>query len=415
MKISSKTFHIILLFFLASFTLMSSAEARDKQRKAKIKVVSYNLYVGADIFRVFSPAPCGVPQAVNDVHNIIQATNFPERAEAIADQIQMQEPHVIGLQEVSLLRTQFPGNSLNPDGSGIDFMGDFPADPRFTFKADATDVSYDYLEILMDALSYRGLDYSVVWLASTINADTEFPAIEFDEFCTALGPPTDVRLTDRDVMLVRSDLVVNLATSKNFEVNTPIELPTYIPTPSGFEEAVYTTEFTRGWGALNVTIKDHQFSVLNTHLEVGDSSVPTDEGLNLVQYAQALEVGAASLLLPQPRFVIGDINSPPQSFVTDRRPAYYLLTSEFGLTDLWEIRHAPNPDNGYTCCQDEMLDNTESELDERIDVIFADFGPVLVPDKAKFYLLGDQPGDTTPSGLWPSDHAGVASKVEFER
>ena len=47
-------------------------------------------------------------------------------------------------------------------------------------------------------------------------------------------------------------------------------------------------------------------------------------------------------------------------------------------------------------------------------MILADFGDLDV-DKAKFELLGDQPADMTPSGLWPSDHAGVAVKLEFER
>ena len=73
-------------------------------------------------------------------------------------------------------------------------------------------------------------------------------------------------------------------------------------------------------------------------------------------------------------------------------------------------------DDGFTCCQNEFVDNPVSELYERIDVILADFGglePKL--EKAKFYVLGDQPADATPSGLWPSDHAGVAAKLEFDR
>ena len=93
-----------------------------------------------------------------------------------------EEPHVIGLQEVSLIRTQFPGNALAPDGSGIEFLGDFPTDPRFTFKLDAATVEFDYLQLLLDALEDRGLDYVAVAAASPTNADVEFPAIEFDEF-----------------------------------------------------------------------------------------------------------------------------------------------------------------------------------------------------------------------------------------
>jgi len=314
-----------------------------------------------------------------------------------------------------LIRTQFPGNSLAPDGSGIEFLGDFPTDPRFTFKLDATDVAYDYLQLLLDALSDRGLNYVAVDSASPVNADTEFPAIEFSPDCTPLSIPMDLRLTDRDVILVRADLPVNIAFAGNFQFNTPVELPTLIPTPGGLVPAVYVTEFTRGWGAVNLTIKDQGYSVFNTHLEVGDKTLPPDEGLNLVQFAQALEIGfIASTTLPPPRILVGDINSSPLSGITDPRPAYYILTNDYGLADVWDIQDKPHAKAGFTCCQSELLDNSTSMLDERIDVVLTDFGE-LVPEKIKVYVLGDEPADKTPTGLWPSDHAGVAAKLSFER
>lgn len=396
------------------FVFSASAVAGGKPRKAKIKVATYNVYIGANIFRVFNPPVCGVPQAVNDLYDIIQQTNFPERAEAIADQIMAEEPHVIGLQEVALIRTQFPGNSLAPDGSGIEFLGDFPADPRFTFRLDADDVQLDYLQLLMDALAARGLYYTAIEGASPTNADTEFPAIEFDATCNPLTIPTDIRLTDRDVILVRSDLPVNLAIEDSFQFNAPVALPTAIPGPGGPVPAVYVTEFTRSWGAVNVTIKDQTYSVLNTHLEVGDTTLPPDQGLNLVQLAQALELGQVAALLPTPRLVIGDINSTPASGIADPRPAYFVLTRNFGLLDIWDIQDKMPAIAGFTCCQTETLDNPVSSLDSRIDMIFADFG-ALVPEKIKASVLGDEPGDKTPSGLWPSDHAGVATKLSFKR
>ena len=426
MKYLSQASRLVLLALLSfMFAFSASAEAAGKPNKAevkkakvkksKIKVATYNLYVGADIFRVFSPPTCGVPQAVNDIHNIIQATNFPERAEAIADQIKRQKPDVIGLQEVSLIRSQFPGNSLAPDGSGIEFLGDFPTDPRFTFKLDAVDVEYDYLQLLLNALSDRGLNYVAVDSASPVNADTEFPAIEFAPDCTPLSIPMDLRLTDRDVILVRAGLPVNFAFEGNFQVNTPVELPTLIPTPGGWVPAVYVTEFTRGWGAVSLNIKDQSYSVFNTHLEVGDETLPPDEGLNLVQFAQAMEIGqVATTTLPPPRLLVGDINSSPLSGFADPRPAYFILTQEFGLADVWDIQDKPPANEGFTCCQSELLDNSTSMLDERIDVVLADFGE-LVPRKIKADVLGDEPADKTPSGLWPSDHAGVAVKLSLKR
>jgi hypothetical protein len=79
----------------------------------KIKIMSRNLYLGADIFPVIAaaqdPNPIATPVAVTNVFQTVQASNFPERAQAIADEIERRRPHAIGLQEVSMWRTQIPG------------------------------------------------------------------------------------------------------------------------------------------------------------------------------------------------------------------------------------------------------------------------------------------------------------------
>jgi hypothetical protein len=140
-----------------------------------------------------------------------------------------------------------------------------------------------------------------------------------------------------------------------------------------------------------------------------------------------MELKATYPSLPLPHVLVGDINSSSEP--TDPRPAYFVLTNPmpdlglpfpfpmpYQLEDIWDIQFKPPLDEGFTCCQNEYVDNLESELHERIDVIFADFGDLEEKlDKAKFEVLGDQPADATPSGLWPSDHAGVAAKIEFDR
>jgi len=68
---------------------------------------------------------------------------------------------------------------------------------------------------------------------------------------------------------------------------------------------------------------------------------------------------------------------------------------------------------GYTCCQDEDLQNRKPSLEERIDLIFA----VDDPEKAKkIRVIGDKAGTKTKSQdlrLWFSDHAAVAAKLRF--
>lgn len=72
---------------------------------------------------------------------------------------------------------------------------------------------------------------------------------------------------------------------------------------------------------------------------------------------------------------------------------------------------------GFTCCQAEDLGNEASLPYERIGHIFVrnSLGvlPFPVVGKAKAKRVGDEPEDKTPSGPWPSDHAGVFAKLSI--
>ena len=273
----------------------------------KLDVMTQNLYVGANVFRVFEGAPCGPLQSIYEIHKTVQATNFPERAEAIADMVMRQKPHVIGLQEVSLIRSQFPA----------DFETVFdPVSMTFRFLPNAQDVVFDYLQLLTDALAARGLDYVEVEDATAWNADIEFPMASFDEFCNPTSFPMDLRLTDRDVILVRGDLVTSNAQSANFVWNLPVEIDVGEAFPLGFE-------FTRGFGAVDVTVGKYTYRVVNTHLEVGDD---TDEAspINFIQFKQAEELIGTVTPTALPLVVMGDFNSSPSA--ADPRPAYGMMS-----------------------------------------------------------------------------------------
>ncbi len=125
--------------------------------------MSRNIYLGADIFPVLeaaqNPDPSAIPMAVTGVFQTVQNTNFPERAQALADEIHRYRPDVIGLQEVSTWRTQIPGDFLigNP--------------------TQATDVAYDFLEILQAALSERHLRQLPINTLPSLSA----PRLDFNE------------------------------------------------------------------------------------------------------------------------------------------------------------------------------------------------------------------------------------------
>jgi len=392
---SSPWFQWFLLSALSLFAGNALAGPDSKGTDVyKLKIMTQNLYVGADVFRIFEGAPCGPLQSVYQIFETVQATNFPERAEAIADLVMRERPHVIGLQEVSLIRSQFPS-----DGAII--VEGFPPDLTFRFEPNAEFVVYDYLELMMNALAARGLDYVVVDDATSWNADIEFPMATFDESCNLTTTPTDLRLTDRDVLLVRGDLTTSNAMSANFAINLPVEINVGGPLPLAFE-------FTRGFGATNVTVGKYTYRVANTHLEVGDAE-DSASPLNAVQLLQVLELIGTVTGTPFPLTVIGDFNSSPGLF--DPRPAYRMMT-EADYVDLWTVRQGPF-DPGFTCCHDEDLRNMVPSLYEGVDHVLSRLpgGSKLLP--IQWQTVGDRDNEKSASGLWPSDHAGVVTTLTF--
>ena len=323
----------------------------------EVTVMSQNLYLGADLIPVLEAVASGDPNAIVGATSLawqqVQATNFPERAEAIAAQIEANGPILIGLQEVSLFRT-----------------GDF-GDP-----SPAEDVVLDYLEILIAALDARGLDYEVV--AVTTNDDFEAPAF------TSVGVLQDIRLTDRDVILARADLPpgklkLSNVQEENFVTNA----------------VVPGVPLLDGWNSVDVRIRGKEFRFINTHLDSLSALVRTGQ-------AQELLAGPANTELPV--LMVGDFNSPAD---VPGSPAYELLI-EAGFQDVWNQTHPSEP--GYTWGNDaDLLNDEPLALDQRrIDLVLfrGDFQTVHMN------LLGDEPGDrTSPSMLWPSDHLGVVATV----
>ncbi len=327
----------------------------------------------------------------------VKATNFPERAEAIADIVQRNRPHVIGLQEVSLIRSQTPADGAiapNPDGT-------------FTYVPNAETVEFDYLELLVNALGARGLDYVVVEGATAEDADVELPMASYDDECNFTSVPVDLRLSDRDVILVRGDLATANAMNANFSFNLPVEVPAEFPPAPPI---VLAFEFTRGFGAVDVTVGKYTHRVVNTHLEVGDRSDQFSP-FNLIQFAQASELIGALTGAALPLTVVGDFNSSPSPL--DLRPAYGLMSLN-GYTDLWNVRQGPF-DPGFTCCHDEVLRNEAPVLDERIDLVFTrlPIGSELLPIQSD--VVGVRANEKTASGMWSSDHAGVVTTLKFRR
>jgi hypothetical protein len=345
-----------------------------------ITVMTRNLYVGANldlaIGAIFSGDQETIRNATTATWASVMATNFPERAEVLADEIAHSQPHLVGLQEVSLFRTGPP-----------DTFSDNPTPARR--------VKLDYLEILLEELDERDLHYAPV--AVTKNFDVENPG-DID-----LGVETniqDIRLTDRDVILARTDLpsselkLSNVQTA-NFQTNASLPIGT-------------TGQFVtvlRGWGSVDVTSRGNKFRFINTHLEQEGS-------FNQVQVAQGEEILSGPANTNLPVILVGDFNSQAD---TDPPPVLppgtltYRNLIAAGFADAWRVTHPGELGNTFGH-QPNLLCTTD-DLTERLDLVL--FRGTLSADAAD--VVGDEvDDDCTPSGLWPSDHAGVVATLRGE-
>ncbi len=115
-----------------------------------------------------------------------------------------------------------------------------PGDAHLGNPTQAEDVALDFLEMFQAALQARGLDYRVA--ASSQNSDLELPLLEgFAE--GGAGPLLDdLRMTDRDVLLVRSELPTKDELAGNFSVN------------AAYAVGATTIEFNRGYTLATVEV-----------------------------------------------------------------------------------------------------------------------------------------------------------------
>lgn len=361
-------------------------------RAGPLKVLTQNLYVGGDILLPLSVPPDQFPVAAAEVIEQILATNFPERAITLADLIRHEWPHLVGLQEVYVVKICF--------------------DESQTYCP----VDHDYLEILLANLNDRIESYREVATVTNIQLQN-LPAALPD------GTPVFVSITDRDVILAHRFVSTANAQTGNYLAALPVDNP-LLP---GFSVL-------RGYAMVDADIRGRTYHFVNTHLEISGSGSALEPFFRAIQYAQALELVTLLNQDDHTQVVVGDFNSDPFDgpFVDCATPdgaggvvffacptPYAILSgaNPFGAAymDTWLHRNGPF-DLGYTCCQATLLNNGVSQLDERIDLVWARAAsdyvgpPFLVNVRAD--VIGDEAKDkTVPGGLWPSDHAGVGARL----
>jgi len=332
-----------------------------------VTLFQQNLYVGADFTPVLTLDPTdpsyvrNLLMGVAEVYQAIVASDFPKRAQALAREIAATEPDLVALQEVSLIRTQVPGDLL--------VGGTTPA----------SDVQLDYLAILLANLNRHGVHYAAVAMVTNLDIELPMPTANPTVFA-------DVRLTDRDVILARVEwppgqLRVSHSQAGNFR--------TALPLPS------LHSSIPRGWCSVDVSTRGRNFRVINAHLEENIAAP--------IQTAQAQELLAGPANTALPVIMVGDFNS--DAYGQDGTTTYRLLTQTF--TDTWRVVHPRVP--RLTWGHDPLLADPTVQFVWRLDLVLfrgSQFQPL------DMWQMSPQFQATPP--LWPSDHAGVVAHLRIK-
>ncbi len=384
-----KWFFLLFAASLLFIAGVSGVQAKDGRsfRAGQLTVMTQNLYVGGDILLPLSAtSPEDFQEKAALVIGQILATDFPQRAMKLAELIGAERPHLVGLQEVYVIRLCL--------------------DPALT----VCPIDLDYLEILLANLNADGPLYREA--SSVTNIDLAgLPAVLPD------GTPIFVSLTDRDVIIARSDVETSNPVGEHFTAALPVDNP-LLP---GFDRVL------RGYTWVDAVVKGREYRFVNTHLEVSGGG---DLGpfFRAVQAAQAVELATVLQADDHVQVLVGDFNSSAEDgpfvdclvpdgsggFVPEFCPTPYYVISNSAYIDVWTQRRGPWMD-GDTCCQDTLLDNPVSDLQERIDLVWVRQapdhygGPVVRGVRAD--VIGEEEADRTPGGLWPSDHAGVSADM----
>jgi hypothetical protein len=350
-------------------------DARAAVAAGDLTVASVNMYFGAPVDQIIDAPAEEVPAAVAEAWAILIQTDFPARARASAAQLAKHRPHLIGLQEAALLRTE----------------------PVFDPSTPAETEFLDFLTILVDELADVGAYYEVA--VSQTTTDIELPKLEG---VTPGGQPilSGVRLTDRDVILVRSDVAWSNAMSSLYSVFLG---PSYDPT------IPIAIDVLRGWTAVTATVSGIDVRFANTHLESEDRGP-----LHQIRTGQAFELTQVMMGETLPLIVVGDFNSGPGRPLGEGEYPAYDLMLDAGYTDVWTHPSAPSA-RGNSCCHADDLSNTRPQFAQRIDLIFAkNLAGLMQPSGKTLWqsqLLNDQVGDLKKYGVWSSDHAAVVSRL----
>jgi endonuclease/exonuclease/phosphatase family metal-dependent hydrolase len=352
--------------------LVLPAAAPAEEEGPKVTVMTRNIFLGADLGPALgAPTLCGAIDGAGVIWNEVGQTNFPERAVPLAREIAASEPDLVGLQEVALWRQQIPSD-LPPEFGGTE----------------ATEVRYDFLALLMQQLQALDSDYQVL-LPVQQEFDQELPVDADGSDATGglCGADLDGRLTMRDVILAKGGTFRPTGETDGAHFTN-----LFRPVIGG----VLPIPVERGWVSTEVRMggTSTRFRFINTHLEAFDPTIREAQAQELFAPGGPLETDEQVIL-------VGDLNSGTEARhkIHGADQLAFLALQDFGMTDNGAVQ---------SCCYSDLFDPTQV-FDHTVDHVLTK--PELTTKRA--YITGNDLSERTPSGLWPSDHGGVVSRLEL--
>lgn len=314
-----------------------------------VSVMTWNVFLGVSLSDLSDVRTItGLRETVGDLMEEAEDHPYEARSDAIAAEIDAADPDVVALQEAARITKR-----------------DTDA------EAEAEIEVADLLDLIVSALNDRGRDYEVA-VSSTSTAVELTGETDDGEY--------DVGLTDRDALLVRSDLETAETESGTYDASI-------------FRGLIVLE---RSYCTARIDAETGEYTVACTHLESRDSSIRRRQAAELLDIVPS----------DGPVVLAGDFNSGPGTSTG----TYDLLTESF------EDAHATRrPDEGGdTCCQAISLKNDRSGLSERVDGVLYRDGPEataverVAADPGERFDLEE--ADETVE-MWPSDHAAVLATL----
>ena len=339
--------------------LMLAASAAAADRADAVTILTQNMDAGTDQTYIIGAAlqNASTAGAVDlTAQELLQASNIPQRTQALAVRIAATKPDLVALQEVTRWEID-----LTP-----------PAAP----------VVLDQLDQLLFALGSLGTAYRVVAL-NNVN-DLTLPGNQV----------AAVRFTDRNALLVRSDLGPPALHFSNVHTHLFDTVFNFAGLP-----------ISAGWISADVHTANRHFRLITTHLT---SPIPGVKEATGAQVGQAKELLQALRNTQIPVVLCGDFNSDANGgqFV-DATPTAALISTS-GYPEVWPQTHtAAEPGLTWPYYAEDLFPPPPfvgpAPPLERIDLFF-EKGMQVVGSELVLAPTGTEPPDA-------SDHAGVIATL----